>query len=183
MHWAIAISFVLLLLTIFLRLTWLNKYNVADIIQDYLGEKEPVMSKEELVVLAKKIRKPMWEWHVYLGYVLTGLFALRFVLPMFGKMKFQNPMEKDLPFKVKLKKWSYLVFYVFVFLSLVTGLIIEFGPKTFKKTMESIHELALYYLIPFLVLHFSGVLWAEFTDEKGLISRMISGGDSFKEDK
>ncbi|PIV48953.1 MAG: cytochrome B, partial [Flavobacteriaceae bacterium CG02_land_8_20_14_3_00_34_13] len=37
-HWAIAISFLLLLITIFLRLTWLNKFNVAAIIQEYLND-------------------------------------------------------------------------------------------------------------------------------------------------
>ena len=36
-HWAIAVSFLLLLVTIFLRLTWMNKNNVAAIIQDYLS--------------------------------------------------------------------------------------------------------------------------------------------------
>ena len=36
-HWAIAVSFMLLLITIFLRLTWMNKYNVAAIIQDQLA--------------------------------------------------------------------------------------------------------------------------------------------------
>lgn len=29
MHWAIAVTFLLLLITIFLRLTWMNKFNMA----------------------------------------------------------------------------------------------------------------------------------------------------------
>ena len=111
MHWSMAISFSLLLLTIFLRLTWMNKYHVAEIIEDYLQTTNQTLSEEQLIVLAKKIRQPMWDWHIYLGYVLTGLFCLRFMLPFFGQMKFQNPLEKNLSIKEKLQKWTYIIFY------------------------------------------------------------------------
>ena len=52
---------------------------------------------------------------------------------------------------------------------------IEFGPKNLKDPMEEIHVLSLYYLLGFMVLHFGGVLLAECTTQKGLISRVISG--------
>ena len=87
-HWAIAVTFILLLITIFLRLTWMNKNNVAGIIEDFLGDTGQSLSQDQLIVLAKKIRKPMWDWHLYLGYVLTGLFCIRIILPLFGEMKF-----------------------------------------------------------------------------------------------
>ena len=175
MHWAIAISFLLLLITIFLRLTWMNKYNVAAIIQDYLTSTGQVLSEDQLITLAKKIRKPMWDWHVYIGYVLVGLFSIRFTLPFFGEMPFQNPLRENLSAKDKFQQWSYIIFYICVVISLVTGLIIVFGPKAYKKTMESIHELSIYYLLVFMVIHIGGVLIAEFTDQKGLISKIVSG--------
>ena len=174
-HWAIAISFLLLLFTIFLRLTWMNKNNVAAIIQDYLSGTDQILSQEQLIVLAKKIRQPMWKWHIYIGYVLTGLFSLRFILPLFGRMKFQNPFEKNLSIKEKFQKWTYIIFYFCVIISLITGLIIEFGPKELKIPMEEIHVLGIYYLIGFIVLHVAGVLIAEFTDQKGIISWIVSG--------
>lgn len=175
LHWAIAISFALLLITIFLRLTWMNKYNVAAIIQDYLSTTGQTLSQDQLIVLAKKIRQPMWDWHIYIGYVLTGLFSLRLILPFFGSMKFQNPLVKNLSLKDKFQKWTYIIFYSCVVISLITGLIIEFGPKEFKKPMEDIHVLGIYYLIGFIVIHITGVLIAEFTNQKGIISRIVSG--------
>lgn len=175
MHWAIAISFLLLLITIFLRLTWMNKNNMAEIIQDYVKDNDLTLTPDQSSALARKIRKPMWEWHIYLGYVLTGLFAIRLLLPMFGEMKFQNPFEKSLSAKDKFKKWTYIVFYVCVIVSLITGLFLEFGPESLEHTMEDIHVLSLYYLIPFITLHFAGFLMAEFTEDKGIISRIISG--------
>lgn len=174
-HWAIAIIFVLLLITIFLRLTWMNKNNVAAIIQNYLSDNDQFLTQEQLISLAKKIRQPMWDWHIYLGYILTGLFSLRFILPIFGKMTFQNPFTKNLSLKEKFQKWIYIIFYLCVIISLITGLIIEFGPKEFKKAMEEIHVLSIYYLIGFIVLHLGGVFIAEFTDQKGIISRIVSG--------
>jgi len=179
-HWTIAISFILLLLTIFLRLTWLNKFNVAAIIQDYLSGTDQVLSQEQLIVLAKKIRQPMWDWHIYIGYVLVGLFSIRLILPTLGQMKFQNPFTKKLTLKEKFQKWTYLIFYICVLISLVTGLIIELGPKELKKTMEEIHVLSIYYLVAFIGIHLGGVLMAEFTNQKGIISRIISGTKSEK---
>ncbi len=185
-HWSIAVSFLLLLITIFLRMTWLNKDNVAAIIQDYLSTTKQVLTQEQLIQLAKKIRKPMWDWHIYIGYVLTGLFSIRFLLPLFGEMKFQNPFAKKLTLKMKFHRWTYLLFYFCVIISLVTGLVITLGPKAYKDTMEEIHELGIYYLIAFIVIHLAGVLMAEFTDQKGIISRIISGktvpADAFQKD-
>lgn len=174
-HWAIAVSFILLLITIFLRLTWMNKNNVAEIIWSYLSKTGQVLPQEQLIVLAKQIREPMWQWHIYIGYFLVGLFSLRFMLPMFGKMKIQNPLDKKSNTKEKFQKWTYLIFYICIIVSLVTGLIIELGPKSLKKPIEGIHILSIYYLVPFILIHFGGVLIAEFTDQKGIISRIISG--------
>lgn len=175
LHWAIAMSFLLLLITIFLRLTWMNKNNMALIIKDYLSGTDQSLSQDQLIILAKKIRQPMWDWHIYLGYVLVGLFSIRFIIPAFGHMKIQNPFGKNLSTKMKFQKWTYLIFYVCVILSLITGLMIELGPKELEKAMENIHILGIYYLIAFMVIHVSGILIAEFTDQKGIISRIISG--------
>lgn len=174
-HWALALSFILLLITIFLRLTWMNKNNVAAIIQNYLSDTDQFLTQDQLIALAKKIRQPMWTWHIYLGYVLTGLFSLRLILPFFGKMKFQNPFEKNLSKKEIFQNWTYIIFYICTLISLVTGLIIEFGPRDLKKPMEEIHELSIYYLIGFVVIHLGGVFLAELTSQKGIISSIVSG--------
>jgi cytochrome b561 len=175
LHWAIAICMLLILVTIFLRLTWMNKEHVADIIQNYLTTTDQVLSREQSIVLAKQIRKPMWQWHVYLGYVLTGLYCIRLALPFLGHMKFSNPFNTQLTLKVKFQFWVYLVFYVCVAVSLTTGLLIEFGPKDLKEPMESIHVLSIYYLLTFIAIHLGGVLMAEFTNQQGIISRIVSG--------
>lgn len=180
-HWAIAISFLLLLITIFLRLTWLNKDNMSAIIQEYFKGIGQNLPQEQSIALARKIRQPMWDWHIYIGYVLVGLFSIRFALPFFGQMKFQNPFAKNLSIKVKLQRWVYVVFYGSVITSLTTGLLIVFGPKSIQEPMEDIHVLGIYYLVTFIIVHIAGVLIAEFTDQKGIVSRIVSGSDGKKE--
>ena len=176
LHWLIAFSFIFLLITIFLRKTWMEKNHVAEIIQAFLADKSyPALPEDDAILLAKKIRKPMWDWHIYLGYVLTGLYCIRLAVPFFGEMKFSSPFKAGLDMKTKFQFWVYLVFYACTAVSLITGLIIEFGPKDYKKPMEEIHELSLYYLLGFMILHFGGVLIAELTSDKGLVSRIISG--------
>lgn len=175
MHWTIALCLLLLLGTIFLRLTWLNKDHVADIIQNYLSTTNQTLSREQAIVLAKQIRKPMWNWHLYLGYALTGLYCIRLTLPFFGQMKFSNPLNPQLSAKIKFQYWVYLIFYCCIAISLITGLIIEFGPKSLKNTMEEIHVLSIYYLAAFIIIHVGGIVLAEFTYQKGIISKIVSG--------
>jgi cytochrome b561 len=175
LHWSIAIAFLLLLGTIFLRLTWLNRESVADIIQNYLLSIQVILTREQIVLLAKKIRKPMWDWHIYLGYVITGLFTIRMLLPFFGEMKFVNPFTSTFQIREKFQFWVYYIFYLCVAGSLVTGLLIEHGPSYMKKPLEEIHEYSLYYLLGFIVLHFVGVLYAEFTHDKGIVSKIVRG--------
>ncbi|MCL9770814.1 cytochrome b/b6 domain-containing protein [Flavobacterium sp. HXWNR69] len=181
LHWLIAFSFILLLVTIFLRKTWMEKNHVAEIIQAFLADKGyAALPEDDAILLAKKIRKPMWDWHIYLGYVLTGLYCIRLAVPFFGEMKFASPFKAGLDAKTKFQYWVYLIFYVCTAISLITGLIIELGPKEYKKPMEEIHELSLYYLLGFMILHFGGILIAELTSDKGLVSRIINGGTAKK---
>ena len=181
MHWSMAACVLILLLTIFLRLTWMNKHNMADIIQNYLNTTNISLSHEETIILAKQIRKPMWNWHIYTGYALSGLFGIRLLLPFFGQMKFANPFNNRLSLKQKFQYSVYFVFYTCIALSLTTGLGLTFGPISLKKSMEEVHKLSIYYLIIYLIIHISGVLIAELKTQRGIISEII-GGNRKQED-
>ncbi|MHB1147881.1 MAG: cytochrome b/b6 domain-containing protein [Lutibacter sp.] len=53
----------------------------------------------------------------------------------------------------------------------------KFGPKEFKNSMEEFHNLSIYYLIAFIILHIGGVLWSEFTNQKGILSKIVRGNN------
>ena len=153
----------------------MNKDHMAAIIDTNLKAENISLSQDQLVKIAKQIRKPMWDWHIYIGYVLIGLYGLRMVLPFFGQLKFRNPFSKLTTLKEKFQAWTYIVFYFFVGITLLTGLLIQVGPASFKSSLEPVHILSLYYLIPFIILHFGGILLAELGAQKGIISKMIGG--------
>jgi cytochrome b561 len=175
-HWSIAICFMLLLITIFLRMNWMSQNHIADTIRKFLQAKNQSLPDDQIKTLARLIRKPMWDWHFYLGYILTGLFAVRMILPFFGQMTFSNPFKKEIGLKSKFQFLIYWFFYVFAGTSLFTGLMIEFGPLTLKHSMAAIHVLSIYYLVPYIIIHITGVLIAELSDQQGIISRTISEG-------
>ena len=174
-HWSITFAVFFILITIFLRLTWMNKNNMAEIAQNYLTKEGISITQDQAFALAKKIRNPMWNWHIYAGYVLAGLFGIRFIIPLFGSMKFQNPLAKNQAGIEKFKNWTYIVFYACIVVTLSTGLLMKFGPEALSEPCEDIHVLSLYYLIPFIVIHLVGVLKAEFTNQKGIVSSVIRG--------
>jgi cytochrome b561 len=177
-HWTIAICLIFILITIFARVVWMDKNNIADIIERYFSTRNDIdvsLSREHLVRIGKNIGLPMWRWHVNTGYVLVALFCIRIGLHFFGQMKFSNPFDKQLMLKEKFQNWSYLIFYLGVAISLITGLIMEFGPRYWKLLMIQIHNCSNYYLIPFIIIHLSGVVLAEFTNQQGIVSKIISG--------
>lgn len=45
----------------------MNNKNVAAIIQDYLSGTDQILSQDQHITLAKKIRQAMWYWHIYIG--------------------------------------------------------------------------------------------------------------------
>lgn len=175
MHWAIALCISFMLITIFLRMGWMNKDNMAAIIDAKAQTLNIPVTHDQSVIIAKGIRAPMWNWHIITGYILIGLYAIRLTLPLFGKMKFLNPFSKTSSRIQKFKATVYLVFYFFLGLSLLTGAMMELGSEALKESLEPFHELALFYLIPFIIVHFAGIILAERGTKKGIVSRVIFG--------
>lgn len=173
-HWAMALGILLILATIFLRLTWLNKNNVADIINQHLTQSDINLDKDSLTKIAKDIRKPMWNWHIYIGYFIAGLFIIRLLLFAIGTFKFKNPFSSELNFKQKIQAWAYSIFFVLLGITLCSGILMT-NIESLKETMEEIHELSLFYVIPFSIIHFAGIFVSEHTDGKGVASKMIAG--------
>lgn len=174
-HWAIAATVLFLLLTVFLRLGWMNKDNMGSIIQESLAKSGTNISKEDAATIGKSVRKPMWNYHVLAGYVLIGLYVIRIIVTSIQGIAYPSPFSRGISLKNRFKSWLYIVFYVLMAVSLITGFMVVNGPKDLKEAMEFIHVKSLYYMITFIILHIGGVLLADFGEEKGIVSKMISG--------
>ncbi len=170
LHWSLAFSILFILLTVFLRFNWMEKNHVAAILIDKLSLIDITISKEQAIKIAKQIRKPMFDWHIYIGYVATGIFVLRILYNSLHKNLFIPKNSKEI-----FQLWVYRVFYIFLAITIITGLYMKFGSDFLNNFSEEIHKLTLYYIIPFLILHFAGILISELTTKDGIVSKMIGG--------
>jgi len=174
-HWAIAFTFLYLLVTVLLRMGWMNRGSMGTIIQNGLGEEGVTVNEDVATKVAKQVRRPMWETHIIAGYVLTGLYVVRMIINYIQGAGFASPFAKNLSGYQRFRSWVYVLFYIFVAGSLITGLLIEFGPGSIHEISEEIHKLSLYYMVGFIALHLVGVVVADGTKERGIISKIISG--------
>lgn len=130
-------------------------------------------------LIGKAIRRPMWQWHTVAGYILLGLYVVRLIVLKVEGASFENPFKKGLLPKDRLKSAIYLAFYICLAASLITGVIIVWGPKEWKglhRTLVRIHILGMYYAVAFVIVHLGGLVLAELGNSRGIISRMIHGG-------
>ena len=93
----------------------------------------------------------------------------------FNGIIFPNTLKKDKILKQKVQVWAYLIFYFLMAISLISGFFIVKGPIKYKDFLETIHVQSLYYVILFVIVHMAGIIVAELSDGKGIVSKMING--------
>jgi cytochrome b561 len=179
LHWLIAFTFLFILLTVWLRMDWMNKNNIAQIMVKGLEKQDIHLSDEVAANIGRAVRKPMWDTHIYAGYVLLLLYVVRLAVMRIEGPVFSNPFSRKISARERFKSAVYLVFYICLGASLFTGAYIELIGKVnpvIYKAMKTIHIQSLYYSLAFIFLHLTGLVLAESGADKGIISRMIHGG-------
>ena len=117
----------------------------------------------------------MWDWHIYSGYLLIGLYILRLLHLYFSGLNFPNPFSKHKNRKESIQAWTYVVFYFLMGISLVTGFLIVNGAPEYKDFLEGIHVQSIYYVGLFIIMHMAGLAIAETSQAKGIITKMFFG--------
>ncbi|PVD49607.1 cytochrome B [Terrimonas sp.] len=179
LHWLIALTFIFILLTVWLRQGWMNRHNIADVVILQAATDHVDMPKDTADKIGRIVRKPMWDWHIYAGYVLLGLYIIRLIVMKIEGPVFSNPFSRNITSKERIKSAIYLIFYICLFLSLFTGAYIKLVGKVYPgvyAAMKGVHVQSLYYSLAFIFLHLAGLVLAEMGTDKGIISRMIHGG-------
>ena len=174
LHWIMALAMPVLFITGFLRMYWMNKNHVVSVIESKTAA-TPI-TKDIMTDIAKTLRAPMWEWHEIFAYVMIIAFVARIGYMIAKGIRFPNPFAKTQPAKVRFQGFTYIYFYAFVFVSAVTGSLIQYHLlETYKDSIEMIHKWGLYWFPIFVILHIAGVVIAEMTTKKGITSKMIAG--------
>lgn len=182
------------MITVLINSTLLNpRINIA-LVQNQLKGKGVIVSEEQAFAVSHEYEDKMWEVHKFLGYGLAFLLASRLLIELV------QPREEKLRSRIKnaiilfklndknkveyrhyvYVKRMYLLFYLILLLMALTGLGLAFGrelgfPRQIHNLLKTVHSLFQYFMYAFVFLHLCGVIIAENSKIKGIVSGMING--------
>ena len=194
-HWGNSFLITAQLATILFQEVIVNSRTAVPEFQQAMSKDNVTITTQQGRAFAHIISERIWDWHIYIGLVLVGFWVLRLLLALRGpsNMRFSArllevarryrlapPAEKDAAGKVLFAKSTYALFYAFLAVMCITGLILVYADdlsflRSIKHTAEETHNVTMYLIIGFIVVHVAGVVWAELTKDHGLISRMVGG--------
>ncbi|TDN40133.1 cytochrome b/b6 domain-containing protein [Hymenobacter sp. UV11] len=194
-HWANATLVSGQLLTILFQKVIVNARSAVPEFQEAITKGGGSLTQQQGRAVAHVISERIWTWHVWMGVTLAAFWLFWTVMQAldpagrrFGarlmaaarRYKLAAPAEHADARHALLAKLTYAAFYLFITIMVVTGLILIFADdvpflNSIKHTAEETHNVTMYLIIGYIVLHVVGVVWAEITEDHGLVSRMVSG--------
>lgn len=172
LHWIMAIAMLVLFATGFLRMYWIGKKAVIQAMTSQGID----ATEDQMKAVARTLRSSMWEWHELFAKIMIIAVLIRIVYMLVKGVKFPNPFAKISTLKERLQGFIYVYFYIFVLIASFTGVCLEYNWLTSNhETIETVHKWGVYWFPLFVVLHFAGILLAELTNKKGIVSKMIGG--------
>lgn len=175
LHALVAVLMTVLFITGFLRAFWMSKKALLTAVETTLIKQNVTIEREQLIPIAKSIQAPMWQWHEYAAFALLFAFLARITYMLARGIKFPSPFKQSQSIKERLQGMLYIIFYLFIAISIMTGFYLKFGDGTYEETAEAVHKWAVYWFPIFILLHLGGILWAELSAKKGISSKMIGG--------
>ena len=193
-HWASALLISLQLITILFQKVIVNSRSAVPEFQQALSKDHVTITTQQGHAFAHIISERIWDWHIYFGWALVALWVLRLGLQLTGpselrfsarllevlrRYRLAPPADKRKAGKILFAKTTYALFYLFLTIMVATGLIMIYEDVSWLKGIrhlaEETHNVMMYLIIGFIVLHVMGVVWAETKEDHGLVSRMVGG--------
>jgi cytochrome b561 len=176
-HWLNVVAITGLLGTFFLRKTFLSWRDNSAIIMDKLSSFGVEVSAEQAKTIAKAIRAPMWEWHIIFGIMLGVLLLFRLFI-LYREKGFGYDHNESIHMHIVHN--SYKLFYLILIFMTISGLVMNWYEalgltKELTHSIKEIHELVAWVVVVFVPFHIAGVVVADSSDQKGLVSKIISG--------
>lgn len=176
LHWTIGVSMIMLFVTGFLRMEWMNKKNLYALISNEVSKDGINLSEATLKTIGKNSLEPMWQWHEIFAYIALGLFIIRIIYMLIKGIRFPNPFKSSTS-KEKFQGLIYFIFYGFLLMNIVTGFYLMWSDETYKEQMEELHKTGIYWFPIFFLVHLLGIVFNEVTKKSGIVSKMINGND------
>lgn len=194
-HWLNALVITGSLLTVLINSTILKSGNASPLIISALANKQVNVNNNQARAVAHNLADKVWAWHTYFGFVLAVLFLFRLGLEFFHlaekrlsrsiarayRQFLVTKHERELAGHEFWVKTIYAAFYLVLLISVITGfdLALEDDFPALRKFhfLKEVHQLNMYLILAFILVHLAGVFLAERTPkDKGIVSDMINGG-------
>jgi len=196
-HWGTFFTIFGSLTTVLFAKTLLNAKDNTSLVQENLQKSNIPVSSDQARSVAHEFSDLVWHWHIYIGYVLAALLGFRILFEFFQpkEQKIIPMLKNSLKYlrmpgadKEKTKHFLivrclYIFFYFALFVQACTGLFMAYSDgmknlKDLRNTAKSIHNIFMWVIISYIVIHIGGVILAELGKKhKGVVSRMINGGE------
>jgi cytochrome b561 len=163
-------------------------------VQEQLKSRDVVVTEDQAFAVTREYEDKFWGVHKLFGYSLAFLLLSRLMIELTvpGEEKMRSRIKAALGL-VRTKtgdwkdyrhylgvKYTYLLFYFLLLCMALTGLGLAFGrelgfSRGFRETIKEIHSFGQYLMYAFVIIHLCGVIIADITNNKGLVSGMING--------
>lgn len=193
-HWITFLAISASLITVLLASTMFRTQRNVAMVQEQVQAKGGTVSPLQARAVAHEYSDKLWDVHRYIGFGLCFLLLSRIVIEMaLSKeqrliIKIKRALKLERGSRPELNdrrhyifvKTGYLIFYLLLFIMVVTGLGLAFEDVPFLRTnhrrISGIHSFTQYLVYLYILVHITGVLIAEFTLKRGIVSAMINGG-------
>jgi len=198
-HWVAFLVLSASMITVLINATMLNPRDNIGLVQNQLKEKGLTASEEQAFAVSHEYEDKMWDVHKLLGFGLAFLLVARVLIEITlpGNEKIRSRIKNTMSLlklndenKVQYKhylnvKRVYMLFYTILLLMALTGLGLAFGrdlgfTREIHNAVKTVHSILQYCMYAFVLIHLIGVVIAENTKDKGIVSGMINGNKSLK---
>lgn len=193
-HWTTFMVMSASLITVLLASTMFSTKSNLSMITEQIQQKGGVVTTVQARAVAHEYSDKLWMTHKYIGYGLCFLLLCRIFIEAFvsKKEKLFTKIKNALMLRnmnpgysernhYLWAKYGYLFFYLIFFIMTVTGLGLAYEDvpllKTIHKPLIQIHSITQYLIYIYILTHLIGVIRADTTNSKGIVSGMIHGGN------
>ncbi len=193
-HWVTFLVLTASMITVLINSTMLNPRDNIGLVQNQLKEKGLTASEEQAFAVSHEYEDKMWNVHKLLGFGLAFLLVARVLIELsqpqeekigtriknvMGLLKLNDENKTQYKHYLNVKR-VYMLFYLILLLMALTGLGLAFGrdlgfTREIHNTVKTIHSILQYCMYAFVLIHLIGVIIAENSQHKGIVSGMING--------
>ena len=193
-HWMTFLVLTGSIITVLINATMLDPRENMAMVQNQLKGRGAEVTEQQAFAVSHEYEDKMWEIHKLLGYGLAILLVSRLII------EFAQPQEEKIRSRIKKAmrmfklngsnkveyrhylyvKRLYLLFYLILALMALTGLGLALGrdlgfTRETHQLIKTVHGLCQYFMYTFVIVHLGGVILAENSKDKGIVSGMIHG--------